>query len=135
MDASALEAFQPIAKELGLDQAGAQKLVDLVVDMRQREAAAFDDQSTQWAAECRALPDIGGDKFDESLAAATKVIEKFGDDNLKALLNTTKFGNHPAFFRFTTAIAKAISDDAFVGGRPAPPQKTAAQRMYPTMQH
>jgi hypothetical protein len=137
MDAEVLDEFKPIAKELGLDQAKAQQLVDLgskiAAKMHESGIEAWRKQTSEWADQARADQEVGGKEFDANLGTALAAVEKFGTPELKTILDESGFGNHPEVVRFMYRVGKAISSDAkLVTGKPRD-SRTMEQVMYPTM--
>lgn len=136
-----LEAFKPLAKELGLDTGKAQKLVDLYVQQHQAALEAQRMQVEQevkgWAESARKDPEMGGANFDASLKAGLKAIHRFGDQELKDILNTSGLGNHPALMRFAAKVGRAIAEDSIGGavrsGAPANTEEAQLRKLYPSM--
>lgn len=118
MDAEVLGEFKGLAKELNISQEKAQQLIDFQTKLATKQAeeyqAAVTKQGEQWAAAVKSDPELGGENYDKSVASAVKVIQAFGDDGLKELLNTSGLGNHPALFKFCHRVSQAISEDKFV---------------------
>lgn len=131
LDSGLADKFKAIASELKLPADGAQKVVDLYASVRQAEAEAFAKQVSEWGDAVKADKEIGGDKLPENLAAARKVIDTFGSDEIRSLLDSTGMGNHPEVVRMLVKVGKAISEDTFVRGKPATtPTKDAASVLY-----
>lgn len=111
-DEKTLADFTKFAKELKLSPESAQKLVDLrsaaVVAAKEQHAATVKG----WADEVKADKELGGDKLAENLAVAKKAID-LGPPELKALLESSGLGNHPAVFKWAHAVGKALSEDTF----------------------
>jgi len=120
MDAEVLTEFKGIAKELGISQEAAQKLIDLQGRLETQRADAIQqalaDQSKQWAEQIRSDKDFGGENYDSNVAVAVKAIEQFGSPELRQVLNDSGLGNHPELVKFCHRIGKAISDDSLVLG-------------------
>ncbi|MBU0522700.1 MAG: peptidase [Gammaproteobacteria bacterium] len=118
MDAEVLGEFKEFAKELNLPQDKAQKIVDFQTKLATKQAeeyqAAVTKQKEDWAAAVKNDPELGGEKYEKSVESAVKVIQAFGDEGLKNLLNTTGLGNNPALFKFCHRVSQAISEDKFV---------------------
>lgn len=118
LDADVLGEFTAFAKELNLPQDKAQKIVDLQTKLATKQAeeyqAAAIKQGQDWAAAVKNDPELGGANYEKSVASAVKVIQSFGDDGLRELLNGSQLGNHPALFKFCHRISQAISEDKFV---------------------
>jgi len=120
IDADVMTEFKGLAKELGITQEAAQKLIDLQASMEQKRAETLQqmvaDQSQQWANQVKNDPEIGGENYDQSVALAVKTIETFGSPELRTLLNDSGLGNHPELVKFCHRIGKAISEDKLVMG-------------------
>lgn len=118
LDADVLGEFTAFAKELNLPQDKAQKIVDFQTKLATKQAeeyqAAAAKQGEEWAAQVKNDPELGGANYDKSVASAVKVIQSFGDEGLRELLNGSGLGNHPALFKFCHRISQAISEDKFV---------------------
>src|SRR5690554_5280802 len=137
IDADVMTEFKGLAKELGITQEAAQKLIDLQASMEEKRAETLQqmvaDQSQQWANQVKNDPDIGGEIYDQSVALAVKTIETFGSPELRTLLNDSGLGNHPELVKFCHRIGKAISEDTLVmGGDQGTPKKTPEEIMYGT---
>ncbi|MBH1918616.1 peptidase [Serratia surfactantfaciens] len=129
LDANALAVFEPIAKELGLSQEQAQKLVDIYPQIQHQQAEAWSKQVADWGEQVKADKEIGGDKFNASVGAAQRALDQFGNPELREYLNASGLGNHPALVRFCAKVGKAMAEDTFVvpnqGG-----QRSAADILY-----
>lgn len=129
LDANALAVFEPIAKELGLSQEQAQKLVDIYPQIQRQQAEAWSKQVADWGEQVKADKEIGGDKFNASVGAAQRALDQFGNTELREYLNASGLGNHPALVRFCAKVGKAMAEDTFVvpnqGG-----QRSAADILY-----
>lgn len=135
LDTKAVEAFSPIAKELGLTQEQAQKLVDLygsqMVGVSQAQAEAQAAVVEKWAADAKADKEIGGANFEANANMAMKAIARFGTPELKQLLNDTGLGNHPELVRFCMRAGALISEDTLaMGGKASTGPRDAATVLY-----
>lgn len=129
-----------IAKELGLPQDKAQKLIDLGVKHAQGVQKAMEDGLTAakatWAEAARTDPEIGGDNFGPNMALAKKAMTTFGTPALTELLNKTGLSVNPEFLRLLFRVGDAISEDTLVegdGGSGPAVEKDRARRLYPNM--
>lgn len=120
LDAKLIEHFTPLAKELGLSNEQAQKVVDLVPQLQQRiaeqQAEAWGKQVQDWAEAVKADKEIGGDNFQGSLVAVQKVMQQFGTPELKQMLEQTGMGNNPELVKLIVKVGKAMSEDQFIAG-------------------
>ncbi len=136
LDTAAVEAFTPIAKELGLTNDQAQKLVDLYAAQMANAAKGQQDAFTAirdgWVASVRNDPEIGGGKLEGNLAIAAKAIDQFGGPELRQALNETGVGDNPAVIKFMIKVGKAISEDNFPRGSGGDPGggKSTAELFY-----
>lgn len=133
-DDAIIGAFSDVAKDLGLSQDSAQKVLDAMTPVMQaRHAEQLEALSNSWAEQVTADPELGGDKLQESLATAKRAID-LAPPELREFLETTKLGNHPALFKWAVAVGKALSDDSLVTGDGAA-SSTAdpAKRLFPNM--
>lgn len=142
MDSEMLAEFEPIAKELGLSQDKAQKLVDIQIKSLQKLQAAheiqqeeaFKEMTTQWATAAKADSEYGGAKFNENLSVAQKALKQFASEGLIEYLNSSGLGNHPEVIRTFVKVGKAISEDKFVvGGQGGARATDPAKVIYPNL--
>lgn len=138
LDASALDAAKPIFKELGLDQAGAQKLVEFYASKLGEVAGTISAQAEALTAEWQGqIKQDWGAKYDANLSVAAKAVQ-LGGPELRDALNETGAGNHPAIIKFFHQIGSTISEDRMDGNtRTTPAAKDAREvigSLYPTMQ-
>lgn len=126
LDEGMVKDFSGIAKELNLTQDQAQKIVDLQAAAQQKQADAFKEQVQGWRDAVQADKDFGGDKLPQTIADAQKAIDLMPAgvrDEVKQLLDSTGFGNHPAVVKGFAAIGKLVAPDGFVKGDAPPPVK------------
>ena len=138
LDKALLNEFVPIAKELKLTQAQAQKLVDLqtktVKGIEDSRAQGWETMQEQWVSNSKSDKEYGGLQFEANVALARKAVAQFGTDALKEALDSTGMGNHPEMLRFMYRVGKAISEDTMRVGQAKPEApKDIAHRLYPTM--
>jgi len=130
-----LAKFEGIARELGLSQEAAVKLIDSVSPAMQ-EAANAQRQHTiaAWENAAKADPEFGGDKLGENMATAKKALDKFGSPELTKMLNDTGLGNHPELIRAFFRAGQQISSGSFVpSGQGQSKSGDAGSKLYPTM--
>ena len=138
LDKSAVAEFLPLAKELNLSQAGAQKLVDWDIARQQKATGdaekEWNDMVLSWQKEAKEDKEIGGAKFDENLALANGVIDQFGTPALKQALVTTMVGNHVEFVRLLAKVGKVMGEGSIkTGQETADTGKSVEEVLYPTM--
>ena len=142
VDDATLGDFLKIVNDGALDAKGRSEALLGMYAAKAKELAegpvkAFRDVNEQWQRELRADPEIGGDKLQrEVLPAVAKVIDRFGGDKFRSVLDLTGAGNNPEMARFLWNVAKALNEGSHVGGTPpnttkAPPSAAAA--LYPNL--
>lgn len=107
--------FTPIAKELNLNQAGAQKLIDLKIADNRRTIERWGNHLSDLRTEAKADPEIGGAKYDESLRSARGVLAKFGTPELRKAMNHYGIGAHKEMIRFLSRIGAATGEPKPLG--------------------
>lgn len=139
LDASYLEQTKALAKELGLSQEAAQKLVErdsgLMSSAHERNMATVREKTEQWAKDAQADKEIGGNNFQSSVTDARTALDKFGTPEFKNMLNQSGVGNHPELIRLLARVGKAMREDKMVttSSQPARAQKSFAEAFYPSM--
>lgn len=146
LDNTALDRVTELAKAIALtSDEQAQAIVDAlhaeVADFEQTLLESNAKGGAMWKArveemEKQALadPEIGGspEKLQQSVQKGQRVLEKFGDENVREFLEESGLGSSPALLRMLARIHHAISEDAMVlpdkVGKPEP--KTLAERIY-----
>lgn len=134
LNAEMLGEFEGVARELGLDQAGAQKVVDIAAKLQARQAeqvsAALQQQSAEWVQSAATDQEIGGAKLPENLAVARKGLEAFASPELRKLLDESRLGNNPEVVRMFYRVGKALAEDKVVTGETKAPPKSMAAVLY-----
>lgn len=141
VDEAVLGKFKPLAQEIGLDSAKAQKVVDLYIEAQNgfasKAEAAWNETKEKWREAVKQDPEIGGAKFNETVAMARRAIDKFGGPALKQVLNDLGIGNHPEVVRFAYRIGKAISEDSVAGAAGSAPalsdEEAMLRKAFPSM--
>ena len=142
IDPEVMPEVHEIFKDLGLSQEKAQEVFEKFLGIQEKLAGTPEQQmqaaeqqivalNTRLAEECKNLPDIGGEKFAESLTTASKVIQQFGSPEFRSLIAYTGVGSHPEFFKMMVAIGSKMSPDNFVqGGEGAKTERRAEDIMF-----
>lgn len=120
LDADLAAALGPDFKDLGLTNAQAQKLVDKYIATQQDRAAkqteAWAGTVQKWADDAKADKEIGGAKWDQTVAASRRAVGKLGSPELREYLNASGGGNHPEMIRFMAKVGAMISEDSPANG-------------------
>jgi hypothetical protein len=125
--------FTPIAKELGLSNAKAQKLVDLFVGIQKSGAEvqekAIAKQRADWAAEVQKDPNAK-----ENLRLAKKAL-RLADPETAKLFQGTWLGDHPQVIGYLAKVGALVGEDKLVegaAGAKGSDTKSAAELFYPS---
>lgn len=129
LDMEAVAEFEPIAKELKLNNEQAQKLVDLQTKFVQKQHEQWDKTVETWVSDIKADKEIGGQALTENVKAAQRAISQFGTPELKAALDTSRMGSHPELVRVFARIGKAMADDTFVPAGKASGEKKSPEEI------
>lgn len=120
----------------------AQKLIDLNIKSTQeafgKASLAWETRMTEWQEQVRTDPEVGGLRFDQSVATANKVVQQHGDPELAQLCADTGIGNNVHFVKFLNRIAPRLLEAATVPPGTPPtgnvnPNEKVARNFYPTM--
>lgn len=148
-----IDKATPIFKELGLDQAQADKLIGVWNDLSQGNAdlavKAVKDMRAVWAGETETALGAKGDALVEKLAPigamkdAIFADNKAGREAFESAMDLTGAGDHPAIVMSMLKIATRFAEGKHVSGSGPSPlgqtptgqpvRKTAAQSMYPNL--
>lgn len=115
----------------------AQALLDLQAKAAQQasETASqqFAQQQQQWQDEVRNDPELGGAKFDATLAGISRLVDQYGNDDFVQAMAATGAGNNIHVVRFFHSLAQKLNEPAAVTGQPVATQGDAASRLFPSM--
>lgn len=112
-----------VAKEMKLNNEQAGSLLKILADNYQTvQQQTVQRERTNWRAELRSDPELGGENFDKTRLHLSTVMRKFGNNEVKDILNSTGLGDHPAFVRMFNAIGASMSQEVNVikGTQPKP---------------
>lgn len=137
-DEQRTESFVAWAREQGLDQQTAQAVVNYGAQQEAERMETYRQEVEGWAEQARQDPELAGEtpteaRFNESLDAAQRALETFGDDEVREILTTYGIGNHPAMVRMYARIGRQmIGDTIDVSDGPTSSRasKSAAQRIF-----
>ncbi len=141
VDDETLSEARTLLGEMQLPQDQAQRLVDFYAGkIRQFGTAQTENWAKlneKWVSDFKADREIGGERIQETVAAATRAMERFGTPGLREALLMTGAGNHPEVIRFVARVGKATTEDRFVAaaGASAGTSRSAAEVLYPEQNH
>lgn len=132
LDPEAVSAFVVTAKDLGIPQDTAQKLLDRLAPVFiEREYARLDAARTEWENQARSDKEFGGDALDANLAVAKKALDTFGTPELREMLRLSGVGSHPEVIRLFYRVGRALAEDnRIVRGDAAADKPSLAKRLY-----
>lgn len=135
-DEEPLRDFKEMAKGLDLSQESAQKLVGFYLAEQGRVQGQKDqewlDQRKTWKQDLRADNEFGGNKFNQTLERANRVLRRFGESETIGFLDKSGLGDYPGMVRLLAKIDLAISEDKLVEGKPGTSKElTMAETLYP----
>lgn len=137
IDEKLAEAMSPVLKDIGLTRGQAQALAGALAAHRQAEAAngsrEWADIQTGWVNSAKKDAEIGGARWDTSVATAQGALARFGTPGLRAFLTESGGGNHPEVIRFMARVGNAIAEDRpESGGAGAGRPIDAAHLLFPS---
>lgn len=143
VDEEVLTQFLETVNTDGLSRAEvAQKFIDLQLSLNEKVGAAateaaqelWDKTQAEWISQCRALPEIGGDRLPSTLETIKRgLISAGADDKVFEALNLTGAGSHPAIVQLMHKLVQPFVEPAPVAGDPPKGSLSAALKLYPTM--
>lgn len=116
------EDVQECFKQAKLTKKQADILLNAYRDAVNRIGDFEKEQRTQmtdaWYKQVKNDPELGGNNLNNTKMMIGRVMERFGNQELRDYLNQTGLGYSPAMVRFVTKIGEALGNDAdFVTGR------------------
>lgn len=117
----------------------AQALIDLQAKVSKEASEAgsqaWTEMQTQWQNDVRNDPEIGGAKLDANLASIGKLIDQYGSDELRAVMDLTGAGNNVHVVKFLANVARQLTEGGPVqSAQPPAQQQSLASILYPTME-
>lgn len=119
MNQELVDSFKPIAKELGLNQEQAQKLVDLQANTikQEQDKGKLEFEKVKNELRDESIKMLGAN-FKQELQYADrlfdKLLQKEDVTELRSLLDNSGLGYHPLLIKMFVNAGKAISEDKFV---------------------
>lgn len=118
LDAAYVEQFSQFAKEKKLTQDQAQEFLQREAQALntfvQKQQQEFEKQQSQWVEQIKTDPEIGGEKFNQSIELAHRALKEFASDSFLKELETTGYGNHPELVRVFAKIGNLIKEDKII---------------------
>lgn len=131
LDPAVTGAFSEVAKELGLPQESAQKVLDKMAPiLAARQSEQIQSARADWLQASKADKEFGGERLAENLGVAKRALDAFATPELRELLDASGLGDHPEIIRAFYRAGKAISEDGFVAGQAGKTSPRDARRLY-----
>ena len=130
-----VQSYSAVAKELGLSQDAAQKVIDSILPtMAEKHNALVEQKAKEFVAALNTQleedEEIGGANLEKNLKLAVNAVKKFGTPELEAILKNGAMSSHPEFVRFFARVGKSISEDSFVASGNTAPEVDLGKQMY-----
>lgn len=133
-DKGILDKFTNQVKELKLPKDQAQKILDIGIENVKQQREQHLKVREGWVNEIKTDKDFGGDKFNETITRAQRVLSdpEIGSPKFVQLLESTGLGDHPEVIKILARIDKKYGEDKAVSGKPSgTTYKSAAELFYP----
>lgn len=136
VDTELLAALGPKFAAKKMTNGEAQELADEFIKVQEARATKQAEQWAEtingWADQAKADKEIGGAKWEGTVAASRRAVETFGDADLKEYLNASGGGNHPSLIRFMAKVGAMIKEDTPAGGNiPGRAARDRTEVLYP----
>lgn len=139
VDPALMSEFQTLALTVKLPPSVAQKMADVFTSAvtKQNEAnlAAFTEVQSRWVSEVNRMPEFTGEAAKaQSLAAIGRVLDEFGSQEVRSIMEQTGAGNNPAVVKMFLQLSSALNEGRTTPqGRPPNSRqpRTPGQIMFP----
>lgn len=111
------KVLQELGQQFKMPQEAVQKLVDLGVQLQQRQAVQQQQMVNSWIDAARADTEYGGEKLQQSLLTAQKAFTLPRGEKISKILYNSGLGNHPDVIGFMTEVGKLLQSDNMVHGQ------------------
>jgi hypothetical protein len=120
IDKTQVDQFKAFAKENGLTQAQAQKILERQhSQFKDAIAKSESDRKSEFEGWVKSIKEdkvLGGENLSANMEIAKRGFDRFATPELRKLLNDSGYGSHPDIVRLFFAIGKAAADDKSGGG-------------------
>lgn len=111
LDSDLMTNFRVTAKELGLPQDKAQKLVDIGSGIVRKQLDQIVKVRTEWKATSTADKEFGGKDYEANLAVALRGIKAHATPELEEFFRTSGVSEHPEVIRMFYRLGKLVKED------------------------
>lgn len=142
LDEGLLNKFQPIAKKLKLSQESVESLMEIALEMSEKQRAMYEKDENQkrefdikkydkMFRDDKELPDLNSNSAREYMKCANSAYSEFCTPKLKELLENTGLNYHPEFIKLFHKIGElSACDGVNYSGKPVLEDLTPAQILY-----
>jgi hypothetical protein len=120
IDKARVDQLVAFAKENGLTQAQAQKILDnehsRFKDYAAKEQSRQKEEFDGWVKAVKEDKVLGGENFSANMETAKRGFDRVATPELRKILNDSGYGSHPAVVRLFFDLGKAMADDKAGGG-------------------
>ncbi|MGX4757168.1 hypothetical protein [Acinetobacter baumannii] len=111
------KVLQELGQEFKMPQEAVQKLVDLGVQMQQRQVQEQQKTILSWLDAAKADKEYGGENLEKNLLTAQRAFSLPKGAEISKILYMSGLGNHPAVIGFMTEVGKLLEPDNMTHGR------------------
>ncbi|EPF5933464.1 hypothetical protein JX828_001627 [Acinetobacter baumannii] len=111
------KVLQELGQQFKMPQEAVQKLVDLGVQMQQRQIQEQQKTILSWLDAAKADKEYGGENLEKNLLTAQRAFSLPRGDEISKILYMSGLGNHPAVIGFMTEVGKLLEPDNMTHGR------------------
>lgn len=126
LDSESVEQVAAIAKQNGLTNEQAQKILD---DQSSAVTQAIADRSAKWLDQLKSDKELGP-QLSRKVELASRVVNRFGSEELKNELNRSGFGNHPELVRILSRIGEAMAEDTLINPAGVPKDRKPTAEVF-----
>ncbi|RSO56362.1 hypothetical protein EA756_11755 [Acinetobacter lactucae] len=109
--------LQELGQEFKMPQEAVQKLVDLGVQMQQRQVQEQLKTVASWVDAAKADKEYGGENLQKNLLTAQRAFSLPRGDKISNILHKSGLGNHPDVIGFMTEVGKLLEPDSITHGQ------------------
>jgi hypothetical protein len=102
------KTLEPMARKLGLSNDEIHGVYDTFKGIAEK---GKNDVIKQWATALETDKEFGGDKLEETLALAQSVVDQYGDDDFRGLIEQSGLRHNPAVLKLLARVAKDVGGD------------------------
>jgi hypothetical protein len=133
LDAKDLEDIQALAKEHGLTNKQTQALLikqsEKMDSFVNTQIENFKAKIAGYESAIKTDKELGGEKYNQSVSLAQRVVEKYGNESLRNEFNQSGFGSHPEVIRMLSRIGRQMGDDQLISPNAKPSTTRSAEEI------